>query len=289
MTSEPKGQEVVAEGQQPVVMPTTTKPVEVSTAPPAEVRPTETPAPSGELPQGVSERTAAEFEKLKESNRAMAEKLKQYEVPKRSAFDMFAPQEVQQPVQQRQVVPQTAQPKTEDIRPVVPDENGLVDIDTLNQTIAQVNERTRRSEEAARAATFEARRAEDRVAKYEHTDKTLKTYAKHPYLDPTSAGFDERFSELTKLEILRQMTEEGRQDYQAAADRVKEKYYDPTLKPQAPAPDPKKIETVAKRDQINATSGVQRSDTPVDHERLVKGTYSGDKDAIYQRLKKSGY
>lgn len=274
------------EGKQPVALPTTEKPAEVSAPPKEEARTAET---EGKLPEEVKERTREEFDKLKAKNKELAEKLNAYEPKpkKRSALDVFAPQEVQQ------VQPPTVNPRPvnspEEIKPVVPDENGYIDINVLNQTIAQMNERNRRIEETTRIASNSAKQAEDRISKYEHTDKTLKTYEKHPYLDPNNVDtFDEKFSELTKLEIIRQMTEEGTSDYLKAANKVKDSFYDPTKKPQVPV-DEKQVANVAKRDQINAISGVSKGEKEPEQEYLVSESRRGSRDAVYQRLKKSGY
>jgi len=286
MINSQQGAEEKDEGKQPVEMPATEKPAEVSAPPKEEASTAET---EGKLPEEVKERTREEFEKLKAKNKELAEKLDQYEggrQKKRSGLDVFAPQEAQ-PIPPQQAVPQGI--PQEEIKQVVPDEAGYIDVNVLNQTIAQINERNRRIEEQTAIAAQKARMAEDRISKYEHTDKTLKTYEKHPYLDPNNVElFDEKFSEFTKLEIIRQMTEEGTADYLKAANKVKEQYYDPTKKPQ-PEVDEKQKQSVAKRDQINAISGVQKGEKEPEQDYLVSESRRGNRDALYQRLKKSGY
>lgn len=268
------------QGKEPVEMPATDQPVEVSTPPVEEARPAE---PTGELPEGVTERTRSEFEKLKAHNKEMAEKLKSLEQPKaprHSAFDMFTPQGQQVQVPQPMVV----QPPVEEIKPVVPDENGYVDINSLNQTIAQVNERNRRAEIQAKTAEQKASEAIDRVSKYEHTDKTLKTYAQHPYLDPNGDKFDEKFSELVTKELLFQMYSGGQQDYLAAANAVKQKYYDPTTNVVKAETENKNI---TKRDQVSPPTGAKQPE--VNQDSLVAKSRAGDRNAIYQRLQNSKY
>jgi hypothetical protein len=295
MTDDQKGQEEKVEGQPLVEMPATDQPVEVSAQPTEEARPAES---EGELPKEVSERTRKEFEKLKEHNRQLAEKLKSVEQPKpqrRSALDMFAPQEQQVAAQQPPVFnpqfgPQVAaQPQPEEIKPIVPDENGYVDIQAVNQAISRINEMTRKVEVQAKTAEQKAMEAVDKVSKYEHTDKTLKTYAKHPYLDPNGDQFDDKFSDLVTKELLFQMYSGGKQDYLAAADAVQAKYYDPTRRVEQPDPRVEKAkENVSKRDQITPPSTGAKSVEP-DQEELVRASRSGDRNALYQRLVKSGY
>lgn len=289
------------EGKQPVALPTTEKPAEVSAPPTEETRPVESEGQKtqeeGKLPDEVKERTREEFEKLKAKNKELAEKLNQYErpQPKRSALDMFAPNQVPgqvpQPIQfQPQFGPQTkVEPQVEEIKPIVPDENGYIDVNALNSTIKAINERNRRVEEEARKAREEARRTEERVSKFEHTDKTLKTYEKFPYLDPNRPEFDEKFSDLVRKELLDQMVNQGREDYLAAAERVKKDYYDPTFKPQ-PKADLEAKENIAKRDQAAALPGAGRGENkPIDQEYLEMESRRGNRDAVYQRLKQSGY
>jgi len=288
MVKAQKGADKKDEGKQPAEMPTAEKPTEVSAPPKEEARPAES---EGKLPEEVKERTREEFEKLKAKNKELAEKLNTYEgqqPKKRSGLDVFAPRE-QVGTPQPQVQPQVAKPEVEEIPPITPDENGYIDVGALNQTIHQINERNRKAEEQAKFAAQKASLAEDRISKYEHTEQTLKTYEKHPYLDPNKVdNFDERFAELTKLEIIRQMTEEGKADYLKAANKVKSEYYDPTKKAEA-KPDKEHEENVAKRDQINAIPGVQKGENESDQDYLVSESRRGNKDALYQRLKKSGY
>lgn len=291
MTDAQKEAVIKDEGKQPVEMPTTEKPTEVS-APPKEKA--STAKPDGKLPEEVKERTREEFEKLKAKNKELSGKLTHYEgqkPKKRSGLDVFGPPDKTVP-QQQQVPPaqkQVAPPPVDEIKPIIPDDQGYIDVGALNQTISQINERNRRAERQANAAAHKAALAEEKISKYEHTDKTLKTYEKHPYLDPNKTeDFDERFSELTKLEIIRQMTEEGTADYLKAANKVKKEFYDPTKKEEA-KPDEKQKENVAKRDQINAVSGVQKGEKEPEQDYFVSESRKGNKDAIYQRLKKSGY
>lgn len=289
--------QVEGQGKEPVEMPATNKPVEVSAPPVEEARPAEA---TGELPKEVSERTRQEFEKLKAHNKEMAEKLKSLEKPpvqRRSALDIFAPQEQQAAIPQPMPFNQPFGPQTvvkqqvDEIKPVEPDENGYIDINTLNQTIAQVNERSRRVEEISKTAEQRALEAVDKVSKYEHTEKTLKTYAKHPYLDPNGDKFDEKFSDLVTKELLFRMYSGGSQDYLEAADAVKQKYYDPTTANTAqPSVDTdEKKETIAKRDQITTPTGGNKGNRQIDQGELVRASRSGDRNAVYQRLKQSGY
>ncbi len=271
----------VAEGQQPVELPAQEKPAEVSAPPTEEARPAE---PEGELPEGVSEKARREFEKLKESNRRMAEKLNAYEKPKterRSALDTFAPQPMYG-------VPQPQAEVSEDIPEIAPDENGYIDVSVINQTNKALAARLKRLEEEAKAARKKAEDAEVRVAKYEHTEKSAKVYAQFPHLDPTSDQFDEKFSDLVRKELLDQMVNQGKEDYLGAAQRVKTEYYDPTSKPTPPV-DTAKQENLQKREQISAPSSSRGQRTQMDDETLIQATRMGNTAALNERLKRSGF
>ena len=277
--------EILDDGQQPVELPPTEETAEVSAPPEEESRPEES---EGELPEDAKERTRQEFEKLKAKNRELAEKLSQFEVPKpqrRSAFDAFVPQRLVQPQQsQPQAVPE--------FQPIVPDENGYIDVEVLNKANQAIIDRMRRLEEQAEVARRKAEEAESKVATYEHTTKTSTVYAQHPYLDPNRDEFDEKFSDLVRKELLDQMVNQGREDYLEAANKVKRDYYDPTQKVQSPIPPKEQVDTrqvnAQKRTQINALQTKSSQQTPTDHEDLVQRSRLGDKNAIYERLKRAG-
>jgi len=289
MTDTQNGQNQ-GQGSAPAAMPTANKPAEVIAPPAPEARPAEG---QGEIPKEVSERTRQEFEKLKAKNQELAKKLEAFEkptAPRSSAFDLFVPQESSVPVPTpvpQMFGPQTPKAQAEAIPQIAPDENGYVDLSQVNQTVARVNEAIKQIEEKAKTADERSRKAVDKVSKYEHTDKTLKTYAVHPYLDPNGKQFDEKFSELVKRELLFRMYSGGSQDYLDAANTVKDNYYDPSKK--TPIVDTKRQETVAQRDQITPPQGGGYAPPPVDENYLVEGTRRGDAIAINERLKRSGY
>lgn len=281
--------EIEDEGQQPVELPPTEETAEVSAPPEDEARSAD---PEGELPEDAKERTRQEFEKLKAKNRELSEKLSQFEGPKpqrRSALDTFAPQQL---VRKQEQKDQSAF----EFQPIVPDENGYIDVNVLNQTNQVMLNRLKHLEEQAELARQKAEEAENKVATYEHTSKTSKVYQAHPYLDPTNDSFDEKFSDLVRKELLDQMVNQGREDYLEAANKVKAEYYDPSQKPTPQAaPEPVREQTdtkqanAQKRTQINAMQPKSSQGTPTDHDSLVQRSRLGDKAAIYERLKRSGY
>ena len=88
-----------------------------------------------------------------------------------------------------------------------------------------------------------------------------------------------------KLELLRQMTEEGNQDYMRAADFVRTELY-----PKQNTTSEKKSQNAQAqeaRNEINAISG--SSHQTISDDDLVQRSRKGDRDAIYERLKRSGF
>lgn len=270
-----KGQEPV-EGTTPDLS-TETKPAEET----VQTQPVQVEDETQELPDGVSERTREQFEKLKKHNLEMSQKLSKYEQgeqeQKRSALDAFQPQ-----IQ----APNNLSPgQVEQIAQSFVDQDGYVDVNAINSELQKASE-------VARQAAERARQAEEKIATYEHTDQTRRTYEKHPQLDPYSPQFDQKFSDLTRLEILRQMTEEGKQDYLAAANRVKRDFYNPEkLQQDAESQKQKEQQKVQdKRQQATSTvTGNRVQIDPQEQASLVQGTIRGDREATYKRLQASGY
>ena len=258
--------ELQADGQQLSELPTDNETTNVTTQ-------GEESSPEPELPDEAKERTRQEFEKLKLKNKELAEKLKLYEQPKRSVFDTFAPK--MQPVKQEII--------EEDIPEITPDEEGYLDVSTLNQANRAMINRIKRLEEEARLARQKAELAETKIATYEHTEKSSRVYQKHPHLNPESEQFDEKFSDLVRKELLDQMVNQGREDYLEAAEKVKKEYYNPETITKID--DSKKKESIDKRSQVATfQSATQQSNLP----DLVKASRLS-RTALYERLKKSGY
>lgn len=263
--------EVQADAQQPVELPTTEQKQD------GQVNAPEAQAPvQGELPEEAKERTREQFEKLKAHNAELAKKLSQYEQPakKQSIFDL-TPQARPVP----QVAPQAPAPQVQEIKPVVPDAEGYVDLNAINATIQQLNERALRQAEEAKQI---AQTANDNISRFEIKQTSQEVFKKHPELDPDNTSFDDKLTHFVKLELLRQMTEEGTQDYMKAADFVKTNLYQPQGKKQG-------SEEARKAREEISTFTPQSSSSQVSDDVLRAGTLKGDRDAIYERLKRSGY
>lgn len=256
---------VQVEGQQQSAIPTENKP----TAP-------QTQESDPILPDGVSERTSQEFDKLKAHNKELKDKLAQYEQPKQrgSVLDELRPQQQFSDLSQTQV---------DDIAQNFVDENGYVDVAALTKTLKEANDEAKR-------ARVEAQQARELVMRYEETDQMKRAHQMFPELDPGSQSFDERFYELVKNELIGQMMR-GEKDVVKAAQKTKDLY---TSKP---TDDTKAKEEavneykrkVTQREQATDQAGGRGQSDLVDHDELVRRTRKGDRDALNQRLKASGY
>lgn len=267
MPNDTQGQ-IEAEGKQAVAMPTTDKPTEAPIA------------PQGSLPEDATERTKAEFAKLLERNRAMAEELDRLKKPAvplpTSVLDEF----------QRDMGTVEGLPPAQVTapQPSTTDQDEYVDVNALNRAL---EENARIAKEAAERA----RKAEERIAKYEQSSEEQRTHKEHPYLDPYNPNFDKKFYELVRLKV-REQRQLGQQDYLGAANYVKANYYDPaTVTSQKAAQE--QVQQQAQQEQraeaSNEAATPRSSYEGATHEELVKGTYNGDTDAIYKRLQASGH
>lgn len=254
--------QVVAEGQQQSAMSTENKPAEVIST---------QPEPTGQLPEGVSERTKLEFEKLKEANRLLAEQVKAQKQPetRQSVFDQFKP---------------LAQPAAPVVAPQAPleTEDGYIDGSVLTQRMALLEEQARRAQE-------EARRAQEEIANFQLTAQQKAVFAKYPELDPSSDRFDPAMTKRVSNEIFGQLSTVGREDYMSAADSVFS-LFKPTETPQQIEEQKKVIQA---KEQINANPATQASSqsqqgTSQNLEELREATRKGDPRALEARLKALG-
>lgn len=267
------GQETQAEETQQAVMPTTDQPAEEKSAEasqPLQVEPS--------LPDGASERTKAEFEKLKEHNRLLAEKLAVLEGGYRpqptSVLDEFNPVMAN---------PGNVQPgQVEELNQINTDEDGYVDMAVVNKAIAESN---RLAKEAAERAKI----AEERVARFEQNEQVQKVHASFPHLDPYSENFDPKFYDLVKNELTGQMMR-GQTDLMNAAKKVSE-WYNPVAIRQAQAQQQAEVkkQSVEKLQEVSVAPTSARGQSPVVEPSVEDGLRKGDSVAIGTLLQASGY
>lgn len=230
------------------------------------------------LPDGVQERTREQFEKLKkqlaDEKAKNASKAPQHESVMEDLFPSFTPPKANDFSHLNQAqVNQVAQEFVS--------ESGEVDIALLNRTLREANERAARAEQAALEARDQARR-------FEETQVVKQAHVQYPQMDPNSPQFDRKFYELVKNDLIGQMMK-GKQDLMEAAQRASELYspqVDVTKQREQAVSEYK--QAVTKKEQAGASRGA-KGGTPTDLQDLQRRTLQGDKEALYARLKASGY
>lgn len=232
------------------------------------------------LPDGVSERTAEEFEKLKAANKALKEQLETRSNPNNS-FE-FIPPMLDESLPNEEFDVTTPSPQAGETsfnNEDFVDEGGYVDTARLNSTLKEAK---REAQEAKKAiARLQQERQQEKLELLK-----AKAFTQFPeFVAESGDRFDPGFDHKVKLELTRQLVEEGKQDYLKAAKNVKDLYYP---KPSS-AETAKREEIISSREQASTqTSAGTGSSEPTNHEELVEGTKQGDAEAIYKRLQASG-
>lgn len=194
--------------------------------------------PSMGLPESVADRTKREFEKLKENNRKLKEELEGYRT-------------------------QDYQPS----RPVVEnfvDDEGNVDITTLNKSLKEANERAYRAEQIA----LETKK--DREKKM-----VAEAHQKHPYLDPDNDSFDSQFYDLVRDRLIRNYSEGREKDITVVADEIA-KIYKPTKAV---------VENKNETAKANVNQSVSKRVQTDDLDDLRRRTVQGDAEALRERIR----
>jgi len=240
---------------------------------PSAEQPTEG-AQEPSLPDGVKERTAEEFEKLKTRNKAMAEEiaaLKGSNPSRTSVLDELRPN--------TETAGQPAVPVAGP-QPFV-DDGGYVDTALLNSQLSGAHQA---AEEAKRISL----QTQQEIQRFQESQVIQVVHKDFPELDPNNSDqFDPAFYDFVKNDLVGQMMKGKREDLRAAALKARQVL---GQKQVAPTEHPRK-ETISARGQASAPTGTGNRTQPTiqDRQALIAGTYKGDKDAIFKRLQASGY
>lgn len=252
--------------------------------PDANQQPAETDGGFGDLPEGVSERTKAEFEKLKASNKALSDKLSALERTQQSesVFDYLSnqvPSNRQAPQVDASQYSHLNQGQVAHVAQQFVDQYGNVDINRLNQALADANIKAEQAQRRASAT-------EERLLKAEQSRQEREAYGKHSWLNPRSPDFDRRGWELTRDKVLSEMISGRERPLVDIADEISSLY-----KPQAVAEadkqkaveDYQKTQT-AKAQQAPASRGVSQTASASERQDLRSRTMAGDVSALEERL-----
>lgn len=256
--TDPQGN-IQVEEKQPPAIPTETKPAE---------------SDEPKLPDGVSERTKEEFEKLKAHNAQLKAENELYK-SKTSVLDEFKP-----PTEVQVETPNLSTTQVAEIKSKFVDENGFVDVAALEKELTAAEERAKRAEETAK-------RIEKRIQDSEETVQVKKAHADFPQLDPHSDKFDPKFYKLVKLNLVDQMMN-GKQDIVQAAQEVAELYHPVDVQQAKTEAVTEYKSKVSKRDQASEDVSASGKGAPTDLDELRQKTQAGDNDALFKRLQASG-
>jgi hypothetical protein len=252
------------------------------TAIPTEIKPTEATEPK--LPDGVAERTAAEFEKLKEHNAQLKTQLDAYK-GKTSVLDDLRPS-----TDVQVETPSLSGTQVQEIKSRFIDDNGFVDV-------ARVEEALTNAETVARQANERAERVERKIQNSEESEIVKVAHTEFPQLDPHNVNgvikdgklvkFDQDFYESVKDNLTGQMIR-GEQDILKAARKVSEHYKPIIVEAPIVEADVEKKEKIAKRNQATEIVTGRGKGEPSDLDELKIRTQQGDQDALFKRLQASG-
>jgi hypothetical protein len=248
----------------------------------------------GVLPDGVNERTAAEFEKLKLHNKALAEKVAVLEGSKPSHTSVL--DEIRPSAEVANTTPIAG-----NIAPLINalpmqenmvDDSGYVNTDLLNRRLSESERRAIEAEKRAQEAERIAMETQRNIQTFQESESVRSVHAQYPHLDPNNIEkFDPIFYGLVKNELLGQMGTRGRgkENLQEAARNATALYASLQAQPTAEAEKAKQAQVATNRIQASATTGTSKAQQePVDVNQQVALTRKGDRNALFARLQASG-
>ena len=235
---------------------------------PSETKPAEADEPT--LPDGASERTAAEFEKLKQHNAELKTQLDAYK-GKTSVLDELKPAEI---------APSLTPKEVDKVTSKFVDENGYVDVAKVEQALSTAEATARKTQEATE-------RLERKIRDSEESAMVKVAHTEFPQLNPHNEKFDPKFYELVKNELIGQMMN-GKQDIVEAARKVSGLYTPADVEKAKTEAVTEYKKKVTKRDQATETPAGRGKGEPTDQEELVRKTQLGDNQALFKRLQASG-
>lgn len=238
------------------------------------------------LPDGVSDRTRQEFEKLKESNKRLKQELeatKSGQPQRPSVLEAYLSQQGEQSPQ----VTQPQLPKLDNVSQATVqaeaqkliDEQGYLDANELERRLTKISEAEQRALEAERRAN----QALERVARFEIDSEKKRLHEAYPEIDPSSDKFNPDAYELVKNKMLDQLVATGKQDALQAAAEMERFFRKPSLTSQ-------QQEVLSQRTQ--ASSGIKASGNAnqayaSDFDELRKKSLTSD-EAMDERIRRAG-
>lgn len=266
-------------------------PEEPAPEPEPEVKP-EVEEPKFE--ETEKDRTTKEFEKLKEHNAALKEKL-----TRKNALESLYPEPPVAPqppttnvIPTSQQYPNLKPNEIKDVFSSLVDANGYVDSGLLIETLKETDQRAKAAEERAQKAEDENKRNSRRMDDFERKDIMKQVHDRFPKLNPDNVEaeneevkFDENFYDLFQGQIMKEWTSVGQADPMLVAEKVSGILYG------VKKADKEKTEQAEKaKKDINATTVRPAStiSTYKDRDDLIRATRKGSHGALMERLNKIG-
>lgn len=233
------------------------------------------------LPDDASDRTKEQFEKLKQHNKELSDRLKALETqekqPEYNPFDITGGgSRTDVPRVELPSIPGLNKTQVNDVYDKLVDENGYIDHEELKRALKE-------AKEAAEKATFEAKLAREELDKRTEGEQVRVTHKEFPQLDPKSPEFNEKFFNAVRNEMVSQIIR-GEKDYMAAAKKVSSWF-----------PVQKKEEVAAKKQEqahvstFTGTSQGRPQPKSGESSDLARRMWKGDRSALLERLNKSGF
>lgn len=265
--------QITQDEQTSSAMPTENKQTVEADSRPTEDSRTQEGEKAGALPDNASERTRQEFEKLKQHNKELAERLANLEASRGTT-----------PVTTTTVADELRFPRPEPVNDAdisktiqdLTDKDGYLDEAKLKAVL-------KKNQDAAVVAQQAALAAEERVTKFEEREQMREARGIAPEFDPFNRDYNPEFYDKVVLNLQRMKLKTGKMDIVQATKEVKAELEKSKNK------DKGSEKVVEQRQQINAVPSERRSDTKYSSDELVLRSRQGDRSAIYDRLKRSGY
>lgn len=251
--------------------------------PETEQKPTETEE-VGALPEGVSERTRKEFEKLKAHNKELSDKLRGYEVNDYGdVFNSLRGPKASTPEVDLRAFPNLNQQQVESISNKFVDEYGNVDVEAFNRALASANA-------TAKQAATEAREAREQLRRMEEERQAREAHSAYPQLDPKSPNFDPEFFEAVRDRLVANMYQGRQENLVDAAAKVSKFYKSETIvnKAKEQAINEFKEAEETKRQASRAPQGKPAATPAVNVDDLRARISRGDETALAERMKLAG-
>lgn len=228
-----------------------------------------------ELPETASDRTKAEFEKLKQRNAEMARRLAELEKKEKygnNVFDRLIPEADTSHLTNTQV---------QNIEQNFIDEEGNVDVLGLTNALKRANQEAVEAKKMVASFIQNQKQAEEQ--------RQLKeAYKVSPWLDPNGSAFDQTKYNLARDRLVRYWSEGKAPDLVSVAQEIEKDFASFSTPEKVEQEKAKAVEQVrddiSRRNIASSTPSQKRvAETSLDE--LRKRTREGDKDALLERLK----